>query len=91
MTTCVCGEHPPSRQETHRARVALNDEAHDQASHELHVGKVVGAERVDELRAGRRLDDVVTRHRQERIGEHQHHRDELCIPHVDDAAERPLQ
>ena len=55
------------------------------------VGDVVGAELRDELRPRDRLEDVVRRHRQERVGEHHDERDALGLADVDDGPEHAAE
>ena len=62
---------PPARHAGDRLGVALHQHADDHPGGELHPRQVVGAEAGDELRPRDRLDDVVGRHRQERVEEHQ--------------------
>ena len=61
----------PPRHASHAARVGVHHSANDDAAGELDVRQVVGAEAGDELRPRQRLEDVVGRHRQQRVDEHQ--------------------
>ena len=76
------GDHPAAGQARDAHAVALHDDADQHAGRELDVGQVVGAQAGDELRPRDRLDDVVRRHRQERVGEHQERGGELAFPEL---------
>ena len=80
--------HVLARDAADRVRVEVHDDADGDAGGEQHVGQVVGPEILDELRAGDRLDDVVGRHRQERVGEHQQGRCRLLAPDGRDGAQQ---
>ena len=73
------------------AAVALHDHADGEGRHQRDVGDVVGAELRDELRSRDRLEDVVRRHRQERVGEHHDERDALLLADVDDRSEEAAE
>ena len=62
---------PAPRHRGDELRVGLHQQADHHAGPELHPRQVVGAQARDELRARDRLDDVVGRHRQERVEEEQ--------------------
>ena len=64
-------DRPAPRHRRDELRVGLHDQANHHAGPELHPRQVVGAQARDELRARDRLDDVVRRHRQERVEEEQ--------------------
>jgi hypothetical protein len=49
----------------------VHQHADEQTDGELYEGLVVGAELIDERGSGDGLEDVVRRHRQERVGEQQ--------------------
>ena len=58
---------------------------------EQHVGKIVGPEIGDELRSRDRLEDVVGRHREERIREHHDGREALLPADFDQWREHALE
>ena len=80
-------DDPPRRDDPGGAAVALHDHADGDGGDQRDVGDVVGAELGDELRARDRLEDVVRRHRQERVGEHHDERDAFLLADVDDRSE----
>ena len=69
--------------------VALHDDADGHAHAEGHPRQVVGAKAGDELRPGDRLDDVVARHRQERVQEHQQRGGGFAVAQLHDRAQQP--
>ena len=69
--------HRAARHQGDRLGVALHDDADRDAQCKGHPRQLVGAEAVDELGLRDRLDDVVARHRQERVQEHQQPRRRL--------------
>jgi hypothetical protein len=71
--------------------VQLHQHADQDAGGQLHVRQVVGAERGDELRARDRLEDVVRRHREERVGEHQQRGCRFALAELDDLAGEPFE
>ena len=83
--------HVAARQARHEDAVALHQHADEQARRELDVGEVVGAQARDELGARDRFDDVVRRHRQERVGEHHEPRAELAFPELRHGGERATE
>jgi hypothetical protein len=86
-----CSKDPSPRQQTHGAGVGLNDKPHDHPGDELHVWDVVGTQRIDELGARRRFDDVVAGHREEGVGKHQESRHPFVLAEIDQGAKNPLQ
>ena len=84
-------DHPFRLEHPGAAAVALHDHADHEAGEQRHVGDVVGPQVLDELRSRDRLQDVVGRHREERVEEHQDERDALRLAHFHDGAKNALQ
>ncbi len=71
-------DRPPARHAGHELGIGLHQHADDHAGGELDPRQIVGAEAGDELRPRDRLDDVVGRHREERVEEQQQRRSALA-------------
>jgi hypothetical protein len=82
---------PPSGQRADDARVGQHQQPDEQSRAENDPRHVDGAEAGDQVRPCQRLDDVVGRHRQERIGEHQEDADRFLLPHLDESTQDARQ
>ena len=71
--------------------VDVHDDADQDAGDEEHVRQIVSAECGDELRTGDGLQDVVRRHREKRVGEHQRRRRRLVGANGRHEAEHPVE
>ena len=84
-------QRPAAGQDADQPRVAEHQHADEQARAEDDPRHVHGAQAGDQLRAGQRLNDVVRRHGQEGVGEHQEHRRRFLATYVGDAPDDPMK
>ena len=83
-------DHRLRRQAGRAARVELHHGPDQHAGDQQHPGQVAGAELADELRPRQRLDDVVGRHHQERVQEHQQQRSGFLPSDLHEGGQQPL-
>jgi hypothetical protein len=81
--------HGAAWQAPDRVRVLMHQHADQQSRRQHHPRKVVGAEAGDEPRSGDGLEDVVGRHGQEGVGEHQRHAPTFARAQDDQLVEHP--
>ncbi len=81
-------DHPAPGHHRDGLDVALHDEADGHADAERDPRQVVGAQLGNVFGPGDRLDDVVARHRQERVQEHQQRGGGLAVAELHDRAQQ---
>ena len=73
-----------------RTRVEVHQHADEDGGGEQDVRKIVGAELIDELRLGDRLQNVVRGHRQKRVSEHEEGNGSLTASGVGQTGDDPI-
>ena len=84
-------QRPAVRQDADETRVTEHQNADKKSGPEDDPGNVHRSEIRDQLGPGERLNDVVGRHGQEGVGEHQQCGDRFVLPHVDHGIQHPLE
>ena len=73
-----------------RTRIEVHQHADEHGGGEQDVRKIVGAELIDELRLGNRLQDVVRGHREKRVSEHEERNCSLTASGVGQTGDDPI-
>jgi len=77
-------DDPAPRHQARQPAVKLHHDPDEESRCEQHIGQVVGPQLRDELRPRHRLDDVVGRHCQKGVREHQERGDALIFLELDE-------